>query len=81
VPLGNVSGKLLLAAQYEIGFVTAIDGRIDRIVDTPRPQPIYGYIVTDNRDGDHLSATPDRRGRRQPRYWPSALGMDHDAGG
>jgi hypothetical protein len=26
-------GKLLPAAQYQIGFVTAIDGRVDRIVD------------------------------------------------
>jgi hypothetical protein len=26
-------GKLLPAAQYHIGFVTAIDGRVDRIVD------------------------------------------------
>ena len=33
LPLSHVFGKLLLAAQYEIGFVTAIDGRIDRIVD------------------------------------------------
>lgn len=27
-------GRLLLAAQCQIGFVTAIDGRIDRIVDS-----------------------------------------------
>jgi long-chain acyl-CoA synthetase len=33
LPLSHVFGKLLLAAQYEIGFGTAIDGRIDRIVD------------------------------------------------
>jgi long-chain acyl-CoA synthetase len=33
LPLSHVFRKLLLAAQYEIGFVTAIDGRIDRIVD------------------------------------------------
>lgn len=33
LPLSHVFGKLLLTAQYEIGFVTAIDGRIDRIVD------------------------------------------------
>ncbi|MBB3036577.1 AMP-dependent synthetase/ligase [Hoyosella altamirensis] len=33
LPLSHVFGKLLLAAQYEVGFVTAIDGRIDRIVD------------------------------------------------
>lgn len=33
LPLSHVFGKLLLAAQYDIGFVTTIDGRIDRIVD------------------------------------------------
>ncbi|MCW4351981.1 long-chain fatty acid--CoA ligase [Hoyosella sp. YIM 151337] len=33
LPLSHVFGKLLLAAQYEVGFITAIDGRIDRIVD------------------------------------------------
>jgi long-chain acyl-CoA synthetase len=33
LPLSHVFGKVLLAAQYEIGFVSAIDGRIDRIVE------------------------------------------------
>ncbi len=33
LPLSHVFGKLLLAAQYRIGFATAIDGRIDKIVD------------------------------------------------
>lgn len=33
LPLSHVFGKLLLAAQLRIGFATAVDGRIDRIVD------------------------------------------------
>ncbi|GIF13798.1 AMP-dependent synthetase/ligase [Actinoplanes teichomyceticus] len=33
LPLSHVFGKLLLANQYEVGYVTAIDGRIDRIID------------------------------------------------
>ncbi|WP_106365205.1 AMP-dependent synthetase/ligase [Glycomyces artemisiae] len=33
LPLSHVFGKMLLAVQYEVGFSTAIDGRIDRIVD------------------------------------------------
>jgi long-chain acyl-CoA synthetase len=33
LPLSHVFGKLLLAAQLRIGFTTAVDGRIDRIVD------------------------------------------------
>ncbi|HST65208.1 MAG TPA: long-chain fatty acid--CoA ligase [Mycobacteriales bacterium] len=33
LPLSHSFGKVLLAAQLEIGFATAIDGRIDKIVD------------------------------------------------
>jgi long-chain acyl-CoA synthetase len=33
LPLSHVFGKLLLAAQYRIGFATAVDGRIDAIVE------------------------------------------------
>jgi long-chain acyl-CoA synthetase len=33
LPLSHVFGKLLLAAQLRIGFPTAVDGRIDRIVE------------------------------------------------
>ncbi|NMN99151.1 AMP-dependent synthetase/ligase [Antrihabitans stalactiti] len=64
LPLSHVFGKLLLAAQYEIGFVTAIDGRIDRIVDNlaitqpsfmaaaPRIfEKIYSRVVTTAESG------------------------------
>ncbi|MFN8082319.1 MAG: long-chain fatty acid--CoA ligase [Kineosporiaceae bacterium] len=33
LPLSHSFGKLLLAAQYGVGFATAVDGRIDKIVD------------------------------------------------
>jgi long-chain acyl-CoA synthetase len=33
LPLSHSFGKVLLAAQLQIGFATAVDGRIDRIVD------------------------------------------------
>ncbi len=33
LPLSHVFGKLLLAAQYWMGFATAVDGRVDRIVE------------------------------------------------
>lgn len=33
LPLSHVFGKLLLATQLRIGFATAVDGRIDRIVE------------------------------------------------
>jgi long-chain acyl-CoA synthetase len=34
LPLAHSFGKVLLAAQLEIGFATAVDGRIDKIADT-----------------------------------------------
>jgi len=33
LPLSHVFGKLLIAAQLGIGFASAVDGRVDRIVD------------------------------------------------
>ena len=33
LPLAHVFGKLLSVAQFKIGFTTAIDGRLDKIVD------------------------------------------------
>jgi long-chain acyl-CoA synthetase len=45
LPLSHSFGKVLLAAQAQIGFATAIDGRIDRIVDnlaTVRPTFMAG---------------------------------------
>ncbi|WP_114560547.1 AMP-dependent synthetase/ligase [Desertihabitans aurantiacus] len=33
LPLSHVFGKALIAIQLEVGFATAVDGRIDRIVD------------------------------------------------
>ncbi|GAB3624011.1 long-chain fatty acid--CoA ligase [Mariniluteicoccus endophyticus] len=45
LPLSHVFGKCLLAIQLQIGFTTAVDGRIDRIVDnlaTIRPTWMAG---------------------------------------
>jgi long-chain acyl-CoA synthetase len=33
LPLSHVFGKVLLSAQWQIGFTTAVDGRIDRVID------------------------------------------------
>lgn len=70
LPLAHVFGKLLLAAQYEIGFVTVIDGRIDRIVDNiavvqpsfmaaaPRIfEKIYSRVVSSAEAAHGLQAT------------------------
>src|SRR4029453_8453508 len=37
LPLSHSFGKVLLAAQLQIGFATAVDGRIDKIVDNLGP--------------------------------------------
>ena len=70
LPLSHVFGKLLLAAQYEIGFATAIDGRIDRIVDNlaAGPPARHGRRTADLRE--------DPRPRRRPvrRRGPHLLG-------
>ena len=42
LPLAHIFGKVLEVAQLRIGFVTAIDGRVDRLVDNlPRVQPTF----------------------------------------
>ncbi|MFE3188533.1 AMP-dependent synthetase/ligase [Nocardia sp. NPDC059240] len=81
LPLSHVFGKLLLAAQYEIGFITAIDGRIDRIVDNlaivqpsfmaaaPRIfEKIYSRVVT--------TATADGGIKKTLFSWAFEIGID-----
>jgi long-chain acyl-CoA synthetase len=42
LPLAHIFGKVLEVAQLRIGFVTAIDGRVDRLVDNlPRVRPTF----------------------------------------
>ncbi len=42
LPLSHVFGKLLGAIQFQIGFTTAVDGRIDKIVDNlAQVQPTF----------------------------------------
>ncbi|MBJ8343826.1 long-chain fatty acid--CoA ligase [Antrihabitans sp. YC2-6] len=81
LPLSHVFGKLLLAAQYEIGFVTAIDGRLDRIVDNlaiiqpsfmaaaPRVfEKIYSRVVT--------AATAEGGVKKALFTWAFDIGID-----
>ena len=45
LPLSHVFGKVLIAAQYQIGFTTATDGRVPRIVENlaaVKPQVMIG---------------------------------------
>ncbi|HZJ55899.1 MAG TPA: long-chain fatty acid--CoA ligase [Myxococcaceae bacterium] len=42
LPLAHIFGKVLEVAQLRIGFVTAIDGRVERLVDNlPRVKPTF----------------------------------------
>ncbi|MFR9674748.1 AMP-dependent synthetase/ligase [Streptomyces sp. TR06-5] len=46
LPLAHVFGKVLTAAQVEVGHVTAVDGRIDRIIENlPVVRPTYMAAV------------------------------------
>ncbi|MBB1245367.1 long-chain fatty acid--CoA ligase [Streptomyces durbertensis] len=46
LPLAHVFGKVLLSGQIEVGHVTAVDGRIDKIIENlPVVQPTYMAAV------------------------------------
>ncbi|MBU7599041.1 AMP-dependent synthetase/ligase [Streptomyces sp. P38-E01] len=46
LPLAHVFGKVLTAGQVEVGHVTAVDGRIDKIIENlPVVQPTYMAAV------------------------------------
>ena len=66
LPLSHVFGKALIAVQLRIGFATAVDGRIDKIVENlgAGTAHLHGRRAADLREGagpgdDH------RRARRQ----------------
>ena len=68
LPLAHVFGKVLLTLPLQIGFPTAIDGRIDKIVDNLAvvQADLHGRRAAHLREG--LRPDPDddgRRGRRQ----------------
>jgi long-chain acyl-CoA synthetase len=67
LPLSHSFGKMLLAVQLQIGFPTAIDGRIDRVVDNlavlrptfmagpPRIfEKVYARVVQTVQEGDGI---------------------------
>ncbi|MFE3830562.1 AMP-dependent synthetase/ligase [Streptomyces sp. NPDC059092] len=46
LPLAHVFGKVLTSGQIEVGHVTAVDGRVDKIIDNlPVVQPTYMAAV------------------------------------
>jgi long-chain acyl-CoA synthetase len=81
LPLSHVFGKMLLTGQYEVGCITAIDGRVDRIIDnlaTVRPnllaaaprifEKIYSRVV---------SAVQAEGGEQAEKFsWAFRVGID-----
>jgi len=81
LPLSHVFGKLLLAAQYETGFVTAVDGRIDRIVDNlPIIRPTFMAAAPRVFEKIHarvVSMVTAQGGMRKALFdWAIAVGVD-----
>ena len=65
LPLSHSFGKVLLAAQLQIGFATAVDGRVDKIVDNLAVghADVHGRRAADLREGPR----PGRRDRSRRR--------------
>jgi long-chain acyl-CoA synthetase len=77
-----VFGKLLLAAQYEIGFVTAIDGRIDRIVDNVsiiRPSFMAAAPRIFEKIYSRVVSTTEAQGGAKKRIFDRAFAVGIDA--
>ncbi len=68
LPLSHSFGKVLLAAQLQIGFASAVDGRIDKIVDnlaTVRPTFMAGAPRIFEKVHNRVVASVEARGRDQ----------------
>ena len=76
LPLSHVFGKVLLAVQWHTGFVTAVDGNLDRIVENlgvVKPTFMAGRSA-DLREGPG-QGDRDRRGRRRAEGEDLRLGV------
>ncbi|MGV9818922.1 AMP-dependent synthetase/ligase [Nocardia xishanensis] len=81
LPLSHVFGKLMLTAQYEIGFTTAIDGRIDRIIDNlsvirPSFMAAAPRIFEKIHSRVAIAATEDGGVRKALYTWAFGIGID-----
>ena len=85
LPLSHSFGKVLLAAQLQIGFATAVDGRIDKIVEnlaTVRPtfmagaprvfEKVHNRVVAAVEAEGGIKATLFDRAFRTGRKWSAA---------
>ena len=69
LPLSHVFGKVLIAVQLQIGFATAVDGRIDKIVDNlgRGPAHLHGRRAADLREGPRQGDDRRRAAGSRPR--------------
>ncbi len=62
LPLAHVFGKVLTSGQIEVGHVTAVDGRVDKIIENlPVVQPTYMAAVPASSRRSTTASPPRRR--------------------
>ncbi len=81
LPLSHVFGKLLLAAQYWVGFPTAVDGRIDKIVENlAEIQPTLMAAAPRIFEKVHARVTSTAQGEGGPKAkifdWAFGVGLE-----
>jgi long-chain acyl-CoA synthetase len=78
LPLSHSFGKVLLAAQMQIGFTTAVDGRVDKIVDnlaSIRPHLMAGAPRIFEKVYARVVSTTDAEGGLKARIFHWAIGV------
>jgi long-chain acyl-CoA synthetase len=80
LPLAHAFGKVMLALPLQIGFPTAIDGRVERIIDnlaTLRPTIMGAAPRIFEKAHDHIEAMVAERGRLAKKMfdWAIAVGV------
>lgn len=80
LPLSHSFGKVLLAVQLQIGFATAVDGRVDRIVEnlaTVRPTFMAGAPRIFEKVHARVTQTARGEGGVKARIFDWAMGVGH----
>ena len=81
LPLSHSFGKVLLSAQLQIGFATAIDGRIDKIVDNlavVRPTFMAGAPRIFEKVHNRVVATVEDEGGAKAKIFGWAFGVGRE---
>ena len=78
LPLSHSLGKMLIAAQLQIGFATAVDGRVDKIIDNlpvVRPTLMVGPPRIYEKMHSRVAATVAAQGGVKARLFDWAFGV------